>query len=245
MNFLLQKEVGEGHFDNRDHADSSGQPSIISQWHIDNTLAAISKTAAGRASASQDMHAGMVFMSFCKILNTLLNVHRTKLGGRYHLIIPALQSLLHCLFSSYTRNNVFLETADQADCGLGVAHTAAYGRLLTTICEPSVSAVTRHKKQARHGLNDETKKARNIAGQHLQYLIMDYCDNQLKGRLRPDMKAALTPGLHAVLDVMSPDVMRTINAAMDSSSRSLFKALYEDYRRSGRGRGRERGLGRD
>lgn len=175
----------------------------------------------------------------------MLVVHRMKLGGRYHLIIPALQCLLQCLFVSYRKNEASLGPTSQSGGGLGETHAAAYSRLLTTICDPTVSAVTRPSKRARararpqaqHGgsLNDETKKARNIAGQHLQYLIMDYCTQQIKGRLKkPDMKAALTPGLYAILDVMSQDVMRTINAAMDSSSQSIFKALYEDYRRSGR-----------
>ena len=183
----------------------------------------------------------MIFLSLCKLFNSMLVVHRMKLGGRYHLIIPALQCLLQCLFVSYRQNEASLQPMSQSGGGLGETHAAAYGRLLTTICDPTVSAVTRVKKRARAGaqqhglLNDETKKARNIAGQHLQYLIMEYCSQQLKGRLKqPGMKAALTPGLYAILDVMSQDVMRTINAAMDSSSRSIFKALYEDYRRSGR-----------
>lgn len=160
-----------------------------------------------------------------------------KLGGRYHLIITALQSLLQNLFISYKKSLSSVRTIT-SPFSLGAAHAAAYGRLLTTICDPTVSAVTRLRKRSRHDLNDETKKARNIAGQHLQYLVMAYCNNQLKGRLKPEIKAALMPGFYAIFDVMSQEVMRTINAAMDSSSRSIFKALYQDYRRSGRWRGR-------
>lgn len=225
------------HKDRKDQANSHEQPLIISQWHIDNTLAAISKTSSTLASVDQERHAGLIFSSLCKLFNCLLVMHRMKLGGRYHLIISALQSLLRCLFVSYNKNEAFLGTMGQP-ASLGEVHAATYGRLLSTICDPTVSAVTRPTKRSRQGLNDETKKARNIAGQHLQYLIMDYCNNQLKGRLTPEMKAALTPGLHAIFDVMSQDVMRTINAAMDSSSQSIFKALYEDYRRSGRWQGR-------
>lgn len=51
------------------------------------------------------------------------------------------------------------------------------------------------------------------------------------------MKAALDPGLYAVLAVMSPEVMRTMNVAMDESGRAVWKALYEDYRRLGRSGG--------
>lgn len=224
------------HNDRKDYANSYKKPLIISQWHIDNTLAAISKTSSYIASVDQERHRGLIFSSLCRLLNCLLVLHRMKLGGRYHLIIFALQSLLQCLFDTYRKNEAPVKTMTQ-HVGLGEVHTATYGHLLTTICDPSVSAVTRSIKRSRHGLNDETKKARNIAGQHLQYLIVDYCNNQLKGRLKPEMKAALTPGLYAIFDVMSQDVMRTINVAMESSSQSIFKALYEDYRRSGRWRG--------
>lgn len=184
----------------------------------------------------QSKHAGMVFFSLCSLFNKLLVVHRMKLGGRYHLIVSALQGLLRCLFISY-KNEASISFSNTSEpFALGEAHAAVYGRLLTTICDPTVSAVTRPRKRSRHELNDETRKARNIAGQHLQYLIMEFCECQLQGRLKPEMKAALTPGLHAIFSVMSPDVMRTINAAMNSSSQSIFKALYDDYGRSGRWR---------
>lgn len=237
MNYLLEKGVCQGSVDDGNYANSSGKVSIISQWHIDSTLAVISKISSNVVSIFPDLHAGMMFMSLCKVFNTLLVVHRMKLGGRYHLLLPALHRLLRCLFISYTKDEASFRALD-SPTSLGVAQAAAYGRLLTSICDPTVSSVTRHKKWSRHELNDETKKVRNIAGQHLQYLIMEYCHNQLKGRLEPGVKAALTPGLYAILDVMSQDVMRTINAAMDSSSQSIFKALYEDYRRSGRGSGK-------
>ena len=52
----------------------------------------------------------------------------------------------------------------------------------------------------------------------------------------PEVKTALNPGIWAVLDVMQQEIMRTMNAAMDGASRSIFKALYQEYRRVGGGR---------
>lgn len=208
---------------------------IISQWHIDSTLVAIAKTSSHIASVDHDRHAGLIFFSLCKLFNYLLVEYRIRINGRYQLILPALQSLLQNLFVSYSKNEASVRTATSPS-KVGRAHAAAYGRLLTTICNPTVSAVTRPRKRLRPELNDERKKARDIAGQHLQYLIMEFCNNQLKGRLEPEIKAALTPGLYAIFDVMAPGVMRAINAAMDSSSQSIYKALYEDYRRSRRWR---------
>ncbi len=102
------------------------------------------------------------------------------------------------------------------------------------ICDPTVSSVRRSRNRSRLELNDETKKARSIAGQHLPYLMMEFCGCQLTGRLLPGMRAALNAGLYAVLGVVPAEMMRTMNAAMDSSSRSVFKALYNDYRRTGK-----------
>ncbi len=167
----------------------------------------------------------------------MLAIHRKKLGGRYHLIVPALQGLLRLLFIPYVTNSASLEQRSAGVFSLGVTHAAAYARLLTMLCSPTVSAVSRSRKHnSRQELNDETKKARSIAGQHLPYLIMEFCTYQLKERLLPEAKAVLNPGLYAVLDVMQPEVTRTMNAAMDSASRSIFKALYEEYRRFSRGK---------
>lgn len=158
-------------------------------------------------------------------------MHRMKLGGRYHLVVHALQGLLRCLFVSYPTESATSTTSEHVSA-LGEVHAAAYARVLTTICDPTVSAVTRLGKASRRGLTDETKKARSMAGQHLQYVVMEYCNCQLMGRLQPEVKTALAPGLYAIFDVMSHEVMRTINEAMDSSCRSIFKALYEEHGRA-------------
>lgn len=165
-------------------------------------------------------------------------MHRKKLGGRYHLVIPALQHLLQCLFVPYEDVGQSLHKAEEEMlyAGYGEAQATAYAHLLTTLCDPTVSAVSRSRRTPRQELNDETQKARRIAGQHLQYVVEEFCGCQLEGRLLPGMRTALNPGLWAIFDVMTQEVMRNLNAAMDPSSRSVFKALYDDYQRSGRWR---------
>jgi nucleolar pre-ribosomal-associated protein 2 len=56
---------------------------------------------------------------------------------------------------------------------------------------------------------------------------------QLTGRLTHEMKAALEPGIYAVLNVMTKEGMRTMNAALDESGRAVWKGLYEEWRRFG------------
>ena len=42
--------------------------------------------------------------------------------------------------------------------------------------------------------------------------------------------------LWSVLSVMTPEAMRTLNSALDESGRAVWKALYADWKRVGRGR---------
>ncbi len=239
IQLLLQKQVSKTlPRPTRKAADFlSRKPQTIAQWNVDNTLTIISVVSSRLRSDTKGKHTGMIYLGLCRLFGTVLAVHRRKLGGRYHLIVPALQGLFGPLFIPYATTTASVGSGLVGEASLGKAHAAAYARLLTMLCSPTVSAVARSRKHnRRQELNDETKKARSIAGQHLPYLIMEYCTCQLKGRLLPEVKTALNPGLYAVLDVMQQEVMRTMNAAMDSSSRSIFKSFHEEYRRLGGGR---------
>ncbi|KAL8875953.1 MAG: hypothetical protein Q9198_005766, partial [Flavoplaca austrocitrina] len=96
------------------------------------------------------------------------------------------------------------------------------------------------KSSEHHSLNDPTKIAKSMAGQHLHYLIMTYCDYQLSGRLTQEVREKLRPGIWAVLDVISQETMRVMNAGMDKTGRAVWKGLYAEWRRDGHGAGRGR-----
>ena len=209
------------------------QARSVTQWHIDNVLSTIGIISHLIKGKRAEKHSGMLYTGLCRLLDTILRMHRAKIGGRYHLVLPALQGLVGCLFTPYIRTDQDLEP----EIVFTERHAADYARILTMLCDPTVSSVTRSKKRSRTELNDETKKARSIAGQHLQYLIMEYCGCQLEGRILPEMRSALNVGLWAVLEVMNKDVMRTMNAAMDQDRRSVFKSLYDDFRRFGKWQG--------
>ena len=210
-------------------------PRVISQWHVDELLAAISVKASKLNTQTEEEDSGRLYIGLCRLFAVLLATHRAKLGGRYHLVVLALQALLRCLFIPYKNE----EAGESEGSVFRESHAAAYSRILSMICDPTVSSVTRWRNRSRLELNDETKKARSIAGQHLAYVMMEFCGCQLKGHLGSGMRAALNAGLYAVLRVIGPDMMRTMNAAMDSSSRSVFKALYDEYRKVGKWKGEE------
>ena len=215
---------------------NNDQKHLVVQLHIDSLMSAVAIKAVAIHRQPNKIRMGNVFLGMCRLLETTLVLHRKKLGGRYHLIIRALQCILRCLYVPYNnqKNSGYSVEEEMFYAECGAAHAAAYARLLTSICDPTVSAVSKSKRTSRQELNDETQKARSIAGQHMQYVVKEFCSCQLEGRLLPEMRRALNPGLWAIFDVMPQRVMRNINAAMGSSSRSVFKALYDEYRRSGR-----------
>ena len=218
----------------------------ISQWEVDNILCTITILTSGTDIAYDDVPAGKIFLSLCSLFRALLATHRAKIGGRYHLVVDAMNGLLRCLFEPYALDGILgtikqprwllHPNHDLGDTKLGASHAATYARLLETICDPSVSAAKQSSRN-RVKLNDETKKARAVAGQHLQYIITEFCRHQLHGRIAPAVRRALDPGLYAIFDAMSRDVMKTASDSLDPSSRAIFKAAYDDYQRHGKWEG--------
>lgn len=221
------------------------QPRGVSQFNIDNCLAAVTITISRLFFSAEEKKdtslspefASTVYTRLCRLLGTIIGLYRQQLGGRFHVLIPALQSLLKALFSGpnrrkQRRGNKGIST----HINLSVSHAVLFSRLLTSLCDPTTSAVSRPSRAggARDSLVDQTKKAKVMAGQHLRILIASYAQNTLDTPLRPDIKTALAPGLYAVLDAMPRESKQALNASMDVSSRAIFKTLHEDYVRFGK-----------
>ncbi|PGH17592.1 hypothetical protein AJ80_04771 [Polytolypa hystricis UAMH7299] len=232
------------------------QARSVTQWNVDNLITSIAVTVSSSGPNLDAEAARTVYTRLCRILGMLFGQYRTKLSGRYHLILPVMQRLLRCLFSRDPRasksakttssssatmppwtDNLGLRSSSSSSNVLTSEQAVQYTRLLAALCDPTVSAVQQQQHSHNHNrpnLTDNTKKVKSLSGQHLQYLITEYTSCQLHSQLAPEMKTALMPGLYAVLDVMSKETMRGMNAAMDASSRAVFKGLYEDYTRFGR-----------
>lgn len=50
------------------------------------------------------------------------------------------------------------------------------------------------------------------------------------------MRRALIPGLRATFGCVGRDVLEATNARLGGAARSVFRGLYEDYKKSGRGK---------
>ena len=221
-------------------------PSVINQYTIDTLLSSIAALTSPSTIQITSSSPSAIFDRLCSLLSLLLSRHRKRLGGRYHLLLPALQGLLKCLFfagtsfraASQTKSQViFIRTLPSWLRGskdpLRPKSAEHFTRLLTTICDPTLSSI-RRKKSKSNELTDETKKAKSLAGQYMQYVIMDFCRCSLHGRIDPLNKEKLMTGLYAVLDVMDRETMRGMNGAMDANGRAVWKGLYQDWERFGR-----------
>jgi Urb2/Npa2 family len=214
----------------------------VNQWTIDHVLACIAISLSPRGP--KIVHAApIIFERLCRILGVVLGRYRIRLGGRYHLLLPVLHGLLRCVFALSPQSMKSLSQLlfhsklppwmQSEPNKLSKDSSVHLTRLLTSICDPTPSSV----KRSHNPLTDETKKARRVAGEYMQYFIAEYASCKLDGRIEAGAKEGLMPGLYAVLDVMGREVMRGMNAKMDASRRAIFKGLYEDWMKFGRWNG--------
>jgi nucleolar pre-ribosomal-associated protein 2 len=117
---------------------------------------------------------------------------------------------------------------------LNAKHAAAFTRLVTLICDPSVSSV----RGAHHNnLTSATDKAKRMAGQHMQFVLTTYIKLQLEMRMLPEIRETIVPGIYAIFDSTTPELRRVINDGLDANGRAVFGTLYRDYARFGKWKG--------
>ncbi|KAL8661726.1 MAG: hypothetical protein Q9202_005348 [Teloschistes flavicans] len=221
-------------------------PRTITQWLMDQIMAVIA-TSASLSSASTDYtpkQRALQYLALCRIFSTILAFHRKRLGGRNHLILPVLQSLLRPLFIPFATAQSNPSASSPSDHAFTATHASAYSRLLSQLADPtlaSLQSASHRRKEGNHNLNDPTKTAKSIAGQHLHYLISTYCSELLKGRLEPEVRKQLQVGIWKVLDVIPQETLRVMNAGMGKAERAVWKGIYGEWKRDGRHGGRREG----
>ena len=232
------------------------QPKIVNQATIDALLANISFLLSSTSLLETGFRtcAEAIFDRTIALIGSLLSHFRRRLSDRHHLLLPILQQLLRCFFFPGSNNlhshrppaqgsnpGAFLKALPpwmlSSPQPLRPSSAEKFTRLISSICNPTVSAArssSRKRSGASNELNDDTKRVKALAGEHMQYLVMEYCRCTLDGEITPQVKEKLLPGMYVVLESMSRDMMRGMNAAMDPSAKAIFKGLYDDWVRYGR-----------
>ncbi|KKY13589.1 putative nucleolar 27s pre-rrna processing urb2 npa2 [Diplodia seriata] len=246
---------------------------LVSQWAIERIIDSLARLASSSSPELPCEQADAIYTRLCGTTHLILSLHRTRLGGRFHVLMPLLQNLLRCLFTpdhQTRRGNNDVATfssfpqhqqppppwLDAATAPLTPDHAASFARLVTTLCNPTVSAVKGFHNRKRPAsssttpssssttattadLVDETKKAREYAGQYVPALIASFCTCTLHGgRIAPETRAALMPGLYACADVVGIEALRAMNAGLGAGERAIWRGVYGDWKKFGRWEGR-------
>lgn len=232
--------------------------SVVNQSTLDRLLVslhALTSPAVNHIPSEEDVRENFpspsnIYEKICALLGVILGRYRRRLTDRYHLLLPVLQALLRCIFwpgqgaienQRGTTWNVIATFGRTLPKWMRESHESLslqtvdhFCRILSSLCNPTVSAARASNKRSHNELNDVVQKARKLAAQHMQYLVMEYCRCILDGQILPPMKAQLMQGMYRVLDALDRDTMREMNSGMDASSRAIFKALYEDWSKFGK-----------
>lgn len=174
------------------------------------------------------------------MLDSILASHRLKLSGRTHLLNLALLALLRPLFAPLSTNKAWPQNAApwlrDPDASLGAQHAAAFARLLTTIADPSASAVARGSSNP---LVSATAKAKRVAGGHLPGVVGAFIKFSLDMgvRMEQEVREKVKQGLWAVFDTMGVEGRKMLGEELDRPGRDVLRGLVEEWSRFGRWKG--------
>jgi nucleolar pre-ribosomal-associated protein 2 len=215
------------------------KPWLVSQHGIDTLLSTLANLASPKAQHLPKEHAPFVYLRLCQTTTNIVLLHRKTLGGRMHLLVLLLQNLMTCLFKSHRfQGRGFTTLLPPWLCNTPTpftrSHSTAYTRLLSTLCSPTSSSTSSHRRHAE--LIDANKQAREYAGQYVPYILMHYCSLQLSGSMEAEVREGLRPGIWDMMGVVSIEGMRGMNVGMGRDERAVWGVVYAEWMRVGRGR---------
>jgi nucleolar pre-ribosomal-associated protein 2 len=216
------------------------KPSLASQHSIECVFSVLVKLTSRSSPALSSQFAPEIFSRLCHTSRLTLLVHRGRLGGRFHLLLPLLQGLLFCLFIPNASRSgalpLWLRTMTATEpVRLTSANAAQFTRLLSTLCNPPQSSITKahqhHQSRKSKDLNDPIKAARDKASNFLYPLLASFCRYQLNGRLDQEVREKLMPGIWEVVSTASlhREGLDAMFAALGRSERDIWKGLWEQW----------------
>ncbi|KAE9972159.1 hypothetical protein BLS_004161 [Venturia inaequalis] len=212
---------------------------LVNQHGVDTLLGALATLASSNAKYLPKEHAPFIYLRLCQTATNIVLLHRKHLGGRMHLLIPLLQNLLTCLFKPHRhqgpRSAASLPSwLFNTPSPLDNSHSKAYTRLLSTMCSPTASSTSQHRRNAE--LTDTNKQAREYAGSYVPYVLMHYCSLQLGASMDPEVREGLKAGIWEMMGVVGIEGMRGMNVGMGRDERAIWGVVYNEWLRVGRGR---------
>lgn len=152
-----------------------------------------------------------------QILSQVLLFHRFRLTSRHHMVMNVFVSLLSplTLKSSLSVN---------PEC------SRAYSRLLSNLCEPSITS----KSLASNQLTTASTLIKKSLRKYLPSLLVNYINLALTKNFSRENNDEIMMGIFNIFDVFSPRELETTVALLDSQGIVLYKTIYNDYKDHGK-----------
>lgn len=206
------------------------KPSAMKQWNTEVTLSTVSTLYSYNNKMSGDVaRSPKTYEHLCRLVEIIIKRHRVRIEGHFHLLVTALQSLLHLLIGT---SSTTTPHAPNGNFDLQGKQAKLFARLLTLVCEPSVASVTRGQQTGL--LDSATDAAKRSAGQHMYLVLMFYIKLQLEHAVPQVVREALQPGMYSILDITTQEGRRILNEAVDGSGRAIFREMYRRYVKFGK-----------
>ncbi|KAJ4290344.1 hypothetical protein N0V90_010560 [Kalmusia sp. IMI 367209] len=210
------------------------KPSMTSQHTIESVLTVLLKLSTRSSPRLSSAYAPAIYARLCETTRLVLLLHRSRLGGRFHLLLPLLQSLLLCLFIPNANRGAALppwldSPSPSAVTRLTPTNASQYTKLLSTLCTPTQSSVQRTRSATT--LNDPIKAAREYASQHVYPLLSSFCRYQLYGRLEAEVREKLMPGIWDVIGVgqLDKDGIDAMFAGLGRSEKDVWRGVWGEW----------------
>ncbi|KAH7067615.1 Urb2/Npa2 family-domain-containing protein [Paraphoma chrysanthemicola] len=212
--------------------------SLTSQHSTECVLSVLVKLISRTSPALEPSHAPHIFARICETSRLVMLVHRNRLGGRSHLILPLLQGLLNCLFIPTSARSSVLppwlrsKVLTNTSC-LSPASASQYTRLLGTLCNPPQSSIAKPHSKSRKpkDLNDPVKAARERTSHFLYPLLASFCRLHLYGRLDPTIRVKLMPGIWNVMGTagLHKEELDAMFAGLGRSEKDVWRSMWSEW----------------
>lgn len=212
----------------------------MTQYAVEATMEMLSTLLSKSAPNLPGNNPGSIYLHLGEVLDAIFASHRLKIAGRTHIIAQVLIRFLKPLFAPLNTNKTWARISApwlrNPENALTAEHGEAFARLLTTLADPSASAVSRG---SRNPLVSATAKAKREAGAYLPLVLMAYVKLTLDMgvRMETGVREKVKPGWWACFDAMGTEGRKVMGESMDRAGRDVLRGLVEEWVKFGKWKG--------
>ncbi|EEB08722.1 ribosome biogenesis protein Urb2 [Schizosaccharomyces japonicus yFS275] len=174
-------------------------------------------------------------LELISILTGLLYNHRSYINGRFHVLFAVLKGFL----VSFTRTQNDQKSQKEQGRFKWLPKNSAFTnevangftRLVTIWMNPNLMHDANKRTSV---LSNADKLFTKASAKHFLFLLLEFMNYQIWYTYSPDIKEALLPGFNAIYENLSTHEKESINAALDASSRVVYKNFVNDWSRFSR-----------